>query len=527
MHPPTPVPPPAAPTQSTVDINDSEDLSKIRAISLVGVGVVALFSYFFHIDYFPLFDLQAASSYLFAVTWVLAVLLIGLALIFLVPYAIIGMTLKTRKTPRGEQRLTAAIILWMGFGMLSLIGLSAGVLLAVWLEWHILWGLLMALVFILLLCGIGTHLYVKRIKKKYSSTIVSLWNKRIVRKLFISQLGIALLSGTLQLLPLMGLLLMFSRASGLAEDDYLTFFAVSMQCAMFSAFVGGMVLHVLFIPRHRKRWWIALCLMLALPWALSGVSRATGMLPMTMAQLTKIGNFRVEKLILSPAACVSIAPILGTDCDEKTSPPIQLCNVHIMSRIGPETYLRIADTNAGTDGKFPVRRIVIPTAQITSMQINFDIKNLRLALIDADLGGRSSACETTLTTLHGDSAFGFNDFTLTESGMTQLLSFIQEIKNGARAIEEIKVVGHSDQIGTAERNAWLSTRRAQEVKLFLDQHLKNIVPGIKVSTSSQASTQPLIKDCSALAGLKERIKCEAPNRRVELEIVRKAPVKPT
>lgn len=82
--------PALAQTQALADVHDSADFTKIRAISLAAVGVVALLSYFFHIDYFPLFDLQAAASYLFAVTWVLAVLLITLALTLLLPYALIN-----------------------------------------------------------------------------------------------------------------------------------------------------------------------------------------------------------------------------------------------------------------------------------------------------------------------------------------------------------------------------------------------------------------------------------------------------
>ena len=377
-----------------------------------------------------------------------------------------------------------------------------------------------------MLCGLRTHHYVKKIKKKHGSTINELWKKKNVRKLFLNQLGIAALSCFLQLMPLLALLSMFSRASGLAEDDYLAFLAVLVQCALFTAIVGGMMLHVAFIPRLRRFWWVALFMILVLPLLLSFFSRATGMIPMTMAQLTKIGNFRVEKLVLSPKACGSIAPILGVDCDEKTSPPIQLCNVHIMSRIGPETYFRIADRSVGPDGRFPIHRIFLPTADITSMQVNFEIKNRRMDLIDDELGGRSSACDTTLTTLHGDSAFEFNDFTLTDSGKTQLLIFIQDIKNGARAIQKIKVTGHADKIGRIERNTWLSARRAEEVKLFVEKRLKNLVPEIPVQAISEGSAQPLVKDCDALVALKERIKCEAPNRRVELEIIRKEAAKP-
>lgn len=528
MHTQTPATsaPAAAQTRGPVESKDGKDSSKIPAISLSMVGVAALFSYFFHIDYFPLFDLQAATSYLLAVTWVLVGLLILLALNLLMPYLAIGMTFKTRKTEKGERRLTSTIIVWTAFGMLSLIASSAGVLLSIWMAWHILWGLLASLTFSLLLCAWRTRTYTAKYKSKYGLTFADLRKKTKVRNLFLAQLSSAVLSCILQLAPLSMLLLIFSHASGLAEDDYLAFFWASVMSALFIAAVGGVALHVAFMPRYRKRWWVVLCLMLVLPWIVSGLPKATGMLPMNMAQITKIGNFRAQKLVLSPKACGSVAPILGMACDEKTSPPIQLCNVHVMSRVGPETYLRIADRNAGEDGKFPIHRVFIPSTEITSMQVSFEIKNLRLDLIDADLSGRSSSCDTTLTILHADSAFDFNDFTLTDSGKTQLLTFVEEIKNGVAGVEEIKVTGHADQIGRAQRNNWLSARRAQEVKLFMEKHLKNLTPEIKIDAISQGSTQPLTTACGVLTTHKERIKCEAPNRRVELEIIRKAPARP-
>lgn len=510
-------------TKSQPDAASGDNaLKTLRTISLTAIGVAALFSYFFHIEYFPLFDLQAASSYVLAVAWLLAVLLIIMALLFLLPSVLVGTTLKTRKSAKSEQSLTATIIRWMGFGMLMLIALAAAVLACVSIKWQIEWGILITLVFGSLMSAFGTHFHIRKIKKKHGSPVAALWKKKSARKLLLQDQGIAMQSVLFQLMPLSMLLIVLGHASKIADDDYLAFLSIMAQCAMFIAFVGGVVLHVVFFPRYRKHWGIALCLTLILPILITAFSGANGMLPMTMARITKIGNIRAEKLVLSSKACDSIAPILGIDCDGKTASSIQLCNVHIMSRIGAETYLRIADRDAGSDGKFPVRRILLPTADIMSMQVNFDIRKLRLDDVDQDLGGRSSACDTTLTTLHGDSAFEFNDFTLSDSGKAQLLTFIQEIKNGARGIQEIKVTGHADQIGHTSRNTWLAERRAQEVKLFMDQRMKNLATKIVIHAFSQGSAQPLMKDCGKLGTLKERIKCEAPNRRVELEIVKKA-----
>lgn len=521
---PPPPPPLADPVnahgQAAGVANDSKVPKPFQAISITALGIIALFSYFFHIEYFPLFDLQAASSYLFAVIWVLLVLLILFAVILLMPYVIVATTLKIHTTPRGERWIIAKIYFWIVFAALSLLDVSAGILLVLWVKWNVILGLPVGLLLNFLLCAVVAHLYLKRLTTKYRRMITPPWRKKTVWKLFFNLLSNAMLIPVLQLVPLSTLLFLFSRASGLADDNYFGFFSLTAQCAFITAIAAGAVLHVVYIPRYRKYWRIVLCIVLALPFALSGLSNATGMLPMTVARLTKIGNFRADKLILSPKACGSIGPILGVECDEKTSPPIQLCNVHVMSRVGPETYLRIADKNPDTTGKFAVRRIFLPTADITAIKVDFDIKNLRLDLIDDELGGRSSACDTTLTTLHGDSAFDFNDFTLTDSGKAQLLSFAQEIKNGASAIQEVRVTGHADQIGLAERNTWLSARRAQEVKLFLEKRLKNLAPGVGIIDKSQGSGQPLVTICGAIAPLKERIKCEAPNRRVELEIIR-------
>jgi outer membrane protein OmpA-like peptidoglycan-associated protein len=499
----------------------------MRAISVTALGIVALFSYFFHIEYFPLFDLQAASSYLFAVIWVLAVLLILITIILLLPYVIIAMALETPLNPKGERKLSGVILMWMGFSMLSLIGVSGGVLLAVSLGVHILWGLLLALLLSATLFGIRTHMRAKKIIRKHQIRYPDLLNHKHLRSVFIRQFGIAVLCIFVQLAPLYVVLLLLSRASGLVDDDYVGFFMMSVKCAFFIAFVGGFVLHVVFISRLKKYWFSALCLAMALPLALSGLSQATGLLPMSMAQITKIGNFRGEKISISSKSCANVGAVLGIDCDEKTVPYIQLCNVHFMSRIGPETYLRIADQVAGADGKYSVRRIFLPTEEITSMQVNFQLKFLRLDLIDADLEGRGSACDAPFSILHGDSAFEFNKFSLTDSGKVQLAAFIKAIKNGAKDIQEVTVTGHADHIGSRERNSWLAARRAEEVKIFIERNLKNFSPRITIRATLKGSNEPLTTACKVLGTREERVQCEAPNRRVELEIIKSPAPKKT
>jgi outer membrane protein OmpA-like peptidoglycan-associated protein/uncharacterized membrane protein (UPF0127 family) len=112
------------------------------------------------------------------------------------------------------------------------------------------------------------------------------------------------------------------------------------------------------------------------------------------------------------------------------------------------------------------------------------------------------------TTLSADATFAFDSADLTEQGKKDLDALIAKAKqNNATSID---VVGHSDQIGTAEYNQALSERRAKAVADYMASHgLANV----KMNVSGKGASDPVtsIDKCPDSATQKS---CLAANRRV-------------
>ncbi len=127
---------------------------------------------------------------------------------------------------------------------------------------------------------------------------------------------------------------------------------------------------------------------------------------------------------------------------------------------------------------------------------------------------------TSKVVLAGDALFvtgksGIKD--LSRDGKARLDEVVTKIKAMGK-VEQIKVIGHADPTGNSKSNRFLSEARAKSVKSYLVA--KGIKPGV-VITSGMGDTKPVVKCDKALAG--EALKaCNAPNRRVEIEIVGKA-----
>ena len=574
----------AKPQNSRSDTIFSENAAKVISRVVFAIGLFSLFSYFFHIEYFPTFDLKSAASYGSALAYVLMFIITTLSLAFLIPYLMAATFIRAKPNKRGNNKLIVEIVEWVFYGMLSMCAISACIFTCLHLEWPIERGLLLVLLAMVLISSVRVCFIRTRRKWKIkqrpvtqgrvrllsirgsntayglfwtrartapanaSSQLVPsrpasrtrfftrhfgpllllayrrslptraqrLWERRAIRRILWTQWLGTMLTGVAQLFPLTILLLTLERASEIETNDLLRNIQIAAGYAMYVALAGGALLYLALSPAHRKNWHLGLSVVFCLPLLLSMLSQSSGMLPMTVMHITKNGNFRAEKIVLSSKTCDSLAPILGIDCNAKSTKPILLCNVHIMSRVGQESYLRLPEKRMNEEGKHRVQRLFVPTMDILAMDVNFDLKFLRLKELDDKLATLSPECMPELTTLRGDSAFSFNDFTLTDEGKAQLLQFVYSIRAWSDRIKEVAITGHADQVGTKAHNDWLSMRRANEVSLFIERELKKTQIAIPLSVSAKGSAQPVIKDCSRA---KHRAACEAPNRRVEVLII--------
>ncbi len=116
-------------------------------------------------------------------------------------------------------------------------------------------------------------------------------------------------------------------------------------------------------------------------------------------------------------------------------------------------------------------------------------------------------------TLGAETDFDFNKWTLRPGGMAKLDQFAAELSS--LEYSTVKVVGHSDRIGSKEYNQQLSVKRANEVKNYL---VSKKIDSERITAEGVGETEPVTKpgDCK---GLKKQalIKCLQPDRRVEVD----------
>lgn len=104
---------------------------------------------------------------------------------------------------------------------------------------------------------------------------------------------------------------------------------------------------------------------------------------------------------------------------------------------------------------------------------------------------------------------------LNPAGLRSLEKLVADINKHYVAIEEIKVVGHADRIGSAASNYQLSVARAETVAQYLISH--GIDPQVIV-TEGRGSFAPVAECGTSQQVTPELVACLQPNRRVVLEI---------
>ncbi|MDZ7810305.1 MAG: OmpA family protein [Arhodomonas sp.] len=121
---------------------------------------------------------------------------------------------------------------------------------------------------------------------------------------------------------------------------------------------------------------------------------------------------------------------------------------------------------------------------------------------------------TERVSLDGETLFGFDDATLTDDGMARLDRLAKRIERGWE-INRIRVIGHTDRIGSEEYNQGLSERRAQAVADYLQS--KPALSGYDMQVMGMGESEPVVQ-CENTGGRDQLIDCLQPNRRVEVEI---------
>jgi outer membrane protein OmpA-like peptidoglycan-associated protein len=526
-------------------------------------GVIAIFAYHSHIEYFPVFDLKSLASMVFAAAYTTLLTLIVFSFSLFAPcyfIATFGIGDESKKDSHALNRHIG----WCIFaGFLTFVALCFTFLLTVDQGWSTFW-LLAVIPVVLIVFAISVPVQSRRSSADRDAGKVQekrKWNELGPEAKERFSLASAMLGTALMELVSMLIFFMMLRDSPLAQGQ-------AVQWSKLSPLIlaTAVVLHAIgwylvvawcnrtFAPKHRG---FSVMLALAAPVITSCFAGNPVLFFSLTAMTTKIGNFRAAELTLSNTGCQIIASSGSGLCVKLADGSNKLCKVHVMSRLGTESYLlvsyphvaevkkQIAQTTPPVKGAEPqaetteprfvrpewMRDVYVPSKEILGVKLEPLKRNFTKEAIEHSMAEVTSQCDNVpkpaVATNKIDKSFrnaqlfGFDLYSLTASGEKALADFAQQMNDKKAATVSMKIVGHTDAIGSDYRNLQLSQLRALTVANYLRAWFeKNKLKGqiVTVDWIGVGSSEKTTADgaCPLKARQAERVRCLEPDRRVEI-----------
>jgi len=210
--------------------------------------------------------------------------------------------------------------------------------------------------------------------------------------------------------------------------------------------------------------------------------------------------------------------------------PVVFINGSVVASLLPGEYTqtRVCDSNiklrVSTRGdivaKGQSKRINIPKESITYVKIVKTQNKRFVPLIVDKVQGQKALQNIQITSnvinryipkivLGTDSLFAFNSAVLLSSSRATMDKLVRDIKMCPGQVKRIKIIGHTDRIGSTVFNEKLSKKRAQEVADYLTDHGVNI----SMDVEGHGSREPITTNCRGKRSPK-LIQCLQPDRRV-------------
>jgi outer membrane protein OmpA-like peptidoglycan-associated protein len=555
---------PAGPTDHWAIAYTKANPLKVGTSAATLYGLLIIFGYHTYIEYDAAFDIHSLASLIFAAAYVGLFVLIGLSIGLFAPAYFIGTFCIDDASRRTQPDMYGRLATCFGIAFLVFEGMFALVCLFGDEEWAaplILFTPLVVFVLYALLSapwGQMDQAFQSRhgIARGIDSWISWKWKRgaEILRNTPADYLAkvkfgavMAVVSIT-EVLPLEMFFLM-ARDSHFMQTEHPDWFvvvrivfSVGVIIQVAGAYLVNAWRNPAMLRKHRV-FSIVAALFVPIVAPLY-VGESTPVFSLT-SMLTKTGNFRAAEMTLNDEGCRAAADVNRTLCVKTAEGTNKLCNVHVMSRIGSETYVLLSypelasgDKNAQHNGQKVekigdriVQHIYIPSKDILGVKPDLSVKVFTKEAIKNNLVKTSSICELpkvvesrpiTSVSFAEKDLFEFDDYALTAEGRKTLEAFAQRLVRENDGTLSVDVTGHADQLGSPYHNLSLSQLRAIAVANFLQVQLDGKMRNVKMSLQGVGSSRTEVPDaaCPQSMSRASRIACFARNRRVDIAVTR-------
>jgi len=332
-------------------------------------GLCSIYAYHFHIEFFPVFDLQVLASVVFGAAFVGAVLLLLFCLILIIPTVQIGGTLYSQGT-------TEAGLKWAGkytvLSGISFIFLFLYILIAVKFDLPP-WALLAALGGLCVLCvllTVMTTLPYRLIKQSPGRRWAELKTWFRQSRAF-TVAGVLVFSAVIQFLPVAYFFNILASAPGnLGTDvDYVRLIPQGIFVGICILGINLLSVHAWFNPNAPGQLRpLSAILVLFAPTLVSFIGENPGFLWARVAYVTKSGNYHANELSVTAKACSILASSGNAVCQPTGAEVFKVCHVHILSGLGVQSYVLLNDAEKkSTEARF--RFVELPSPEILGREI--------------------------------------------------------------------------------------------------------------------------------------------------------------
>lgn len=535
-------------------------------------GLLTIFSYHFHIEYFPVFDIKALASIIFAAAYTGFAIFVVFSLGLFIPCYFVWAFCIDRDpqvTSKDIQRRIFGVFFVAG---MAFVGLCAAIIIISTYEWPF-WSVFLlfpAFWFIYLLGGMSRSA-IREMRTIAGERARNEEHRRSEKRVFFKALTRAFYEkykkrislGTnvavVCFMQFFSILLFFavlkdSPHAHKEPTDWITIGITVLWAGTIIAIVSGYLLYSWCVPgtpqKHRAS---SVLMMHATPFLISFICNDPSFFFAASAFITKIGGFKATEMTLTDIGCKGIAEKTGALCTRLPDGTNKICGVYVMSRLGVESYLLISyphkDVAKDTDNKEEknskeagkrkgeaaankpawVKDIYLPSKEILTTKPDLESRFFRKEVIVENLAKSVSQCveeptppliESKISTFRESELFEYDKFALTERGKKTLTEFATRLVTKNGNVTSIQVVGHADQIGSAYHNMSLSQLRAINVANYLQERLDGKITNLTLQSSGMGSTRPKKPEveCPISMPRNRRIDCFAENRRVDITV---------